>query len=277
METKVSALLAEVPDLPGHEVQRLLEAATGLTRAGTLRDPVVDATQVARFRDVVARRRRGEPLQYIEGLAHFGPLVLGIDRRALIPRPETERLWELAIESITEVENPIVVDLCTGSGNLALAIKHAIPTASVIGVDISAPALTLAKENAARAGLDVEFIEGDLFGALAPRLRGKVDLVVSNPPYIASGEMEGLPDEVRRYEPHAALEAGVTGTEVLGRIAAAVEEWLRAGGVVACEIGESQSDECLRMFAHLDPRIESDLADRPRFVLGSAPQRRDVH
>ncbi len=115
------------------------------------------------FRANVARWRSGEPLQYIEGDVHFGPIVLRIDPRALIPRPETERLWELAVARLAGIDNATIIDLCTGSGNLALALKQEFPGARVIGIDNSEEAIMLAKENAADLGLAVEFVEGDLF------------------------------------------------------------------------------------------------------------------
>ena len=125
MATTVATLLAEVPDLVGHEARRLVLFAAQQELTWMLGDPEVDATTVARFRSAVARRRRGEPLQYIEGTVQFGPIEMLIDSRALVPRPETERLWEIAVDLIKDRERPIVVDLCTGSGNLALAIKYA--------------------------------------------------------------------------------------------------------------------------------------------------------
>jgi release factor glutamine methyltransferase len=242
-----------------------------------LADSEVDAAAAEYFRSCVARRRRGEPLQYIEGEVQFGPLDLLADRRALIPRPETEGLWEIAVAELTDVSNPVVLDLCTGSGNLALALKRAFPTATIFASDVSSDALALALENSQRLDLAVEFVRGDLFGAVPVQLRGGFDLVVSNPPYIGEGEFESLPDEVRGYEPVAALVAGPAGTEVLARIAAEVEEWLRPRGIVACEIGESQGEDCLNLFAHLDPRIEHDLTGRPRYILGRAPERSIVH
>jgi release factor glutamine methyltransferase len=277
MTTTALSLLAEVPDLADHEALSLLRAATGLASFGLLGDPPVDDDVAAHFRTLVTRRRHGEPLQYIEGTVQFGPLELNIDARALVPRPETERLWEITAAKVRSVDRPVIVDLCTGSGNLALAYRHDFPGSVVVGVDLSPPAIALAKENAAKTGLDVRFVQGDLFGGLPTWLRGKVDLLVSNPPYIGRDEVAALPAEVRDHEPRAALVAGSDGTEILARIAAGAADWVRPGGVIACEIGETQGDDCLRLFSAFDPEVQNDLADRPRYVIGSAPQRPNVH
>ncbi len=277
MDMRVSALLAEVPDIAGHEVRRLLAAATGMTTAATIGDPLVGEREAALFRGYVRRRRLGEPLQYIEGTASFGPLELAIDSRALIPRPETERLWEIAVGLISGTAAPVIVDLCTGSGNLALACKLAFPTATVVGVDSSPAALELAEENSRRTGLAVEFRRGDLFAGLSPALRGVVDLLISNPPYVATAELADLPSEVKDYEPRDALLAGPAGTEILQRIAAEAGEWLRPGGVIACEIGESHGEACRSLFADLEPRIERDLSGKVRYLLGRAPTESNLH
>ncbi len=277
MVTTVAMLLAEVPDLAGHEARRLVLFAAQQELTWMVGDPEVDADTTARFRSAVARRRRGEPLQYIEGTAQFGPIELLVDSRALIPRPETERLWEIAVDLIKDRKQPVVVDLCTGSGNLALALKYARADASVVACDVSPEAISLAAENAARLGLEVLLFRGDLFGAIPGELRGGLDLIVSNPPYVARSEFEVLPEEVKNHEPTTALVAAEGGLAVLSRIAEEAASWLRPGGVVICEIGETQGERCRHIFSSLQPQIEPDLAGRDRFVVGSAPMRPDVH
>ncbi len=168
-------------------------AAVGATPNWFLGDPEVSQHAAQQFFDLVERRRRGEPLQYIEGNVAFGPLELIIDERALIPRPETERLWELAVDLLSDVQDATVVDLCTGSGNLALSLKHAMPKARVVGTDLSSEAIALANENAVALSLATEFYQGDLFEALPSDLCGTVDMIVSNPPYIATTDLDGLP------------------------------------------------------------------------------------
>lgn len=233
--------------LPPHERRRLL--ALG-------RD---DIEELAR------RRLEGEPLQYLEGTAAFTDFCVIVDPRVLIPRPETEGLFELVTR---EVENPsVIVDLGTGYGALAIALARHYPDAAVHATDISEAALEVARENARRLETEVTFHLGDLFSALPPRLRGRVDLLVSNPPYVAEGEWRALPPDVRR-EPRQALIAGPRGTEVLERIAAGAGEWMAPGGLVACEIGETQGAVVKEAFSVLgNARIRPDLAGLDRYVI----------
>lgn len=277
MDQTAASLMAEVPDLPDHESRRLLLAAAEAEASWLLSDPPAPSAVVDRFRQFVERRRRGEPIQYIEGSVQFGPLVLTSDSRALVPRPESEGLWEIAVGLVRGRHDLVIVDLCTGSGNLALACKYVFRDARVIGTDVSASALSLATENAAATGLDIELRQGDLLAAVPTELRGRVDLIVSNPPYVASTEIATLPADVREFEPRQALVSGRTGTEVLSRIATAARQWLRPGGFIACEIGETQGAECLDLFSGYNPKIELDLAGRTRYVVGCAPECHHVH
>jgi release factor glutamine methyltransferase len=254
-------------DLPSHEIDRLLAAATGAPRSGEGAAAPTPEEQ-RRFETLVARRAAGEPLQYLEGTAAFGPLDLAVDRRVLIPRPETEGLWELAVAALEDAgPGTTIVDLGTGSGALALALKHAFGEARVIGVDDSPEALELARENAARLGLDVEYLVGDLFDALPESLMGRLDLVVANPPYVAEGEWHDLPADVRDHEPKHALVAGPEGTEVLERIADDGYWWLGVGGYLLCEIGETQGAAMDLAFGAFDRGIRRDLSGRDRYVV----------
>jgi release factor glutamine methyltransferase len=268
--TSSTDLLRSVPDLPDHEARRLLETATGRSWTDLLLGVEVAAEEIEVFRALVERRRSGEPLQYIEGSVPFGPIEVAVDPRVLVPRPETEQLYEIA-EAV--VEDPLViVDLCTGSGNLAIALKHRFPTATVYATDISSDAVDLARENAREAGLDVTILLGDLFEPLPGHLRGRVDLIVSNPPYLAAAEVADLPVDVRDHEPTMALVAGPVGDEVLARIAEAAPDWLRPGGVVVCEISEFHGSVVAGHFASLRGDIQRDLSGKERFVIGAAPQ-----
>lgn len=248
---------ASVPEsrLPVHEAARLWTVACA------------SADPEATFRSLEARRLGGRPLQYLEGSAAFGPLELVVDDRVLIPRPETEQLWELATGLVMSPST--IVDLGTGSGAMALALKADHPDARVIGVDLSADALDVARLNGARLGIEVEWCHGDLWEALDRDLEGRVDLVVSNPPYVAANEWEELPPDVRQ-EPREALVAGPTGLEVLERIVAGAERWMAPGGGVACEIGETQGRACRELFstALAEVEIMTDLTGRDRFVVG---------
>jgi release factor glutamine methyltransferase len=252
--------------LPTHEVARLWAAVTGRSASALAVDSGLSADQARRLDHLIARREAGEPLQYLEGTVDFGPLTLKIDPRALIPRPETERLWEEAVRSLGRAgPGTVIVDLGTGSGCLALALKHAFPEARVVATDISEGALSLAKENAAITGLEVTFLHGDLFEPLPDELHGRIDLVVSNPPYVASGD--DLPVEIRDHEPHQALFAGPRGTEILARIADEAYWAVGVGGWVLCEIGDGQSEAAMQLFSAFDREIRQDLAGRDRILV----------
>jgi release factor glutamine methyltransferase len=242
--------------LPDHEVRRLRSVAS------TAEDP--DAA----YRQLVRRRLEGEPLQYLEGTAAFGPFDLVVDPRVLVPRPETEQLWELACRTVAHPG--VIVDLGTGSGALAVALARRFPKARVVAVDASAAAADVARLNADRLDVRVDVVVGDLFQPLPPDLAGTVDLLVSNPPYVADSEWAQLPADVRR-EPRSALVAGPTGTEILDRIAREVPRWLAPGGWVLCEIGAAQGAHCRREFEEAglaDVEIRADLTGRDRFVMG---------
>lgn len=238
--------------LPPHEMARL-EAVAGPDNP---------------LEELVARREAGEPLQYIEGTAPFGPLDLIVDSRVLVPRPETEGLFELAARI---VRNPkIIVDLCTGSGALALALKERFPSAAVFATDVSEDALAVAQENKERTGLDVVLGHGDLFDSLPERILGEVDLIVANPPYVAEVQYSFLPADVRR-EPRQALVAGPTGLEVIQRIGDVAAKWLRPGGVLVCEIGERQGVSASSSVRDLSPVIRQDLSGRDRYLVAVKP------
>lgn len=241
-----------VAGLPQHELRRLEAVATPDQPLGAL----------------VARRQAGEPLQYIEGTAAFGPLDLVVDDRVLVPRPETEGLFEIATRMVRNPE--VIVDLCTGSGALALALKKTFPAAAVFATDISEDALDVARLNQDRTRLDVHWAAGDLFDPLPAALLGEVDLVVANPPYVAESEYDGLPEDVRR-EPRVALISGPTGLEVIERIGAAVSAWLRPGGVAVIEISETQGPAASAAFIDLPTVVRQDLAGRDRYVVAVKP------
>jgi release factor glutamine methyltransferase len=253
--------------LPDHEARRLLAHALG-RRPASFTDLLVADDVAELYGSLVKRRLSGEPLQYIEGTVQFGPIELLADRRALVPRPETEELWEMVAAMLVDRSPEHIVDLCTGSGNLALALKHEFPHAVVHGTDTSSDALDLAASNGARLGLHVEWSHGDLFDALSPGLIGNVDVIVANPPYIAEREFADLPIDVRDHEPRAALVAGPTGDELLRRIAADATSWLKPGGLVACEIAATRATAAAILFSHYDAVVQADGAGRPRFVVG---------
>jgi release factor glutamine methyltransferase len=186
-----------------------------------------------------------------------------------IPRPETEVLVDVALEWLDEAEDPVVVDVGTGTGAVALAIADERRGARVFAIDLSPEAVELAQENAARLGLSVTVLQGDLLEPLPQELRGTVDLVVSNPPYVTDAQYEDLPAEVRA-DPRLAL---VGGTGLHERLAAGAIGWLRPGGALAVEIGASQGPDVAKVMegSYEEVRIVPDLAGRDRIVVGRRP------
>jgi len=255
--------------LPYHEVRRLIET---LTDDQVEADRPLPPTIAAATETLIRKRQSGVPLQYLEGYVDFGPIRVAVDERALIPRPETEQLWELVTRLVPASVPSVIADIGTGSGALALALAHTYPRSRVVATELCPEALELARENvrANRWVADrIELREGDLFDAMPGSLRGEVDIVVSNPPYVAESEWPGLPAEVRA-EPYPALVAGPRGTEILERLAAEVCDWLRPSGTVAVEVGQGQAAEVLEAFmaGGVAARMHRDLAGRSRFVWG---------
>jgi release factor glutamine methyltransferase len=255
------------PGLAEHETRRLLMLALGVDAAGLAARREMTGQERARFDALVARRKAGEPLQYIEGTVQFGPIEIAVDRRVLIPRPETEVLWEHAAKALAGFgPEPVVVDIGTGSGNLALALKHVRPDARVYATDVDEDALDLAASNAGELDLDVTFLQGDVWDALPFGMRGHIDLLVSNPPYVAAEAM--LPAEVVDHEPASALFSGPGGLDVLTRIAGQAFLWVKSPGWVFIEIGEDQGAEATALFGAFECEVLPDLAGRPRVLKG---------
>jgi release factor glutamine methyltransferase len=248
-----------------------MQAVTGRTRSAVLLDPELSADEEELLRRLVARRLSGEPLQYLEGSVSFGGLDIAVDRRALIPRPETEELLELATRSVAHPA--VIVELCTGSGNLALALKHRFPDAAVYATDIDDRALALAAENMRRLGLDVHLGRGSLFAPLPDEIRGAVDLIVANPPYVAEGDV--LPAVVSDHEPAIALFAGSDGLDVMRGIGAEAAAWLAPAGLIAVESASDQAAAAAAVFVGLATTVVVDLTGRDRFVIGRHPQPAD--
>jgi release factor glutamine methyltransferase len=216
----------------------------------------------------VERRARGWPQAYAAGRANFRGHWLAVDQRVLIPRPETEGLVDLVIGALKPGQT--VADICTGSGAIALALALESPAAGVIATDVSADALNVALENAQALGANerISFRRGDL---LAPLLDDVVDVVVSNPPYVASGEWAALEPGVRDYEPRLALDGGVDGLDVTRALIAQASEHLAPGGLLALEVDarRAQQTAALATAAHFtNVEIRADLFGRPRYVLG---------
>lgn len=233
--------------------------------------PLAEA-ELAKIRPLVKRRSEREPLQYIVGSTDFAGVTLKVDRRALIPRPETELMIEFAQERCA-VPPATILDLGTGSGALALALAKLYPAARVTAVDVSREALALAGENAAALGAAerVALVESSWFAALAAEAR--FDLIVANPPYLSDAEVAETAPEVKGFEPRGALTSGANGLEALEIIWREAKVRLNAGGWLFCETGIAQHATLLEWARAAGfVRVESrkDLTGRDRFVLAQA-------
>lgn len=233
-------------------------------------DRPLSASELAEFKARLRRRARREPLQYIEGTAAFRSLSLQVDRRVLIPRPETEVLVGEVLRWADGRRGLEVLDVGTGSGAIAisLATEGADRFRRVVATDVSPDAIKLAGENARAAGGAVEFRQGHVY---APVTSERFDVVVSNPPYVAEHERGELDTEVREWEPETALFSGPDGLTVLRDLVGGASEHLRPGGLLALETGSEQTDTVAEMIRIEDkfgaPRVVHDLAGRPRIVL----------
>jgi release factor glutamine methyltransferase len=222
-----------------------------------------------RFASLLDRRQRGEPIQYIVGESEFFGLPFKVTPDVLIPRPETEHLVEKAIELGRLRAAPRIVDVCTGSGAIAIALARAIPAAEITATDLSDAALTIARENAQHNGVRprIRFLQGDL---LAPIAGERFDLVVANPPYVPTIDRESMSVEVRDHEPALALFAGVDGLDVYRRLISAAPGVLVPGGFIALEIGYGQAraaDELLAAAGFRQIEFIPDLQDIPRVAV----------
>jgi len=221
------------------------------------------------LRSLVKRRVAGEPLQYVTGEAEFCGLKLAVDRRVLIPRPETE----LLVEVVAARKPATVVDVGTGSGCIALALAQRLPAAEVTAVDVSPDALAVAKANADRCDFKnfTRLLQSDLLSIFPDSFT--VDAIVSNPPYIASGELAQLPREVKDFEPAQALFAGVDGLEVIRRLVLEAKRFLSPNGFVALEIGAGQCAVVTKLFesaGYQVAQVEKDLQGHERVIVAVA-------
>lgn len=267
---------------PRRSAEWLLSAATGLSRIElyAYHDRPLSPDELATLRDAVRRRAAGEPLQYVTGEVAFRHLVVKVRPGVLIPRPETEVLVGEALAELTGVETPLVADPCTGSGVIALSIAQEHPGARVWATDLSPVAVETATENAARLGFSerVFVLGGDLLDPLeqgTEDLVGRLDAVVSNPPYIPSAALPTLPAEVAGFEPHLALDGGPDGLHIFRRLAAQAAGMLVPGGVLVVELDESRvraaGDEALEWYEAV--RVVNDLTGRERVLVARSPKR----
>ncbi len=232
------------------------------------REQGLSTAEAKAFGRALCRRCTGVPLQHLTGEQAFRHLALEVRPGVFVPRPETETVVEVALEMGGDA--PVVADLCTGSGAIALAIADERPGAVVFATDVSAEAVALARANASRLGLPVTVEQGDLFEALPSERRGALDLVVANPPYLPVREAASLPAEVRA-DPASALFGDV---ELYARLFVEAQKWLRAGGAVVVEIDAREGSAiagAARAAGLVQVRVVEDLTGRDRVVVGRRP------
>jgi len=273
----------------GSEARWIIEQASGVRGAAlvTIEHEAPTALASTRVATMVRRRAAGEPLQYVLGEWSFRGLDLFVDRRVLIPRPETEVTAQCAIDVAVELganrgrrnvwtdsaDRFVVVDLGTGSGALALSLASELSDAEVWATDVSADALAVARANLAGTGsaaTRVRLVEGDWYAALPDELRSAIDLIVTNPPYVGASELDSLPAEVREHEPITALVSGDDGLEAIDHIVDGALEWLAANGALVVEIAPHQADavsERARTAGFRQVRVERDLTGRDRVLV----------
>lgn len=231
--------------------------------------------ELATLRALIERRRRHEPLAYLTGEREFYGRSLVVDRRVLIPRPETEHIVDVVVDALRARggARPTMLDLCTGSGCVAIACALAVPALSVDAVDLSPDALEVARANVSRHKLDerVALYEGDLYKPLGDK---RFDVITANPPYIPRGEIAGLMPEVSGHEPHLALDGGPDGTDVLRALFAGALGRLSPGGLIAVEVGHDQGAWVVGHAAErglVGARMVRDLAGIERVLVARAP------
>ncbi|CQD18983.1 HemK family modification methylase [Mycobacterium lentiflavum] len=262
-----AAVLAEAGiDSARWDAEELAAHVAGAERGRLTLIESIDDEFLVRYHDVVAARSRRVPLQHLTGTAAFGPVVLHVGPGVFIPRPETEAILEWATAQCLAAA-PVIVDLCTGSGALALTLSGHWPAARVIAVDDSEAALDYARRNV--EGTAVELVRADVTTqGLLPELDGRVDLVVANPPYVPDGVELDL--EVAQHDPAHAVFGGPDGMTVIGAVVDLAGRWLRPGGLFAVEHDDTTSSrtveliQCTGIFE--DIRARKDLTGRPRFV-----------
>lgn len=275
---ETEARLSTVADSPSTETRWIIGRAAGFDGAEYALGLDEKVTERAmHFHDLMVERRlAGEPLQYVLGRWGFRSLDLMVDRRVLIPRPETEMVAGLVIENALAmraagIERPVVVDLGTGSGAIGLSVAVEVERAEVWITDVSVDALNVARSNLAgigRAATRVRVLEGSWFDALPAELHGQVDILVSNPPYVSTSDV--VDEAVREWEPASALFAGEDGLDDIRQIVEGAAAWLRPGGFLILEMDPRQLPIVSELASALDfvgSEIHSDLAGRDRALV----------
>ena len=269
-KTAQARLKAGRIDSPTIDARLLLEVAGECSRTDILTDPhrVLTADQAAAYAAMIDRRLKREPVSRILGRKGFWKIMLNVTPDVLSPRPDTEAILDVVLLALPPQAAFQMIDLGTGSGAILLAILAERPAARGMGTDISAEAIAVARENAANLDLDARasFLRTEWATGFGP---GEFDLVVSNPPYIPSGDIAGLDPEVREHDPHLALDGGPDGLQAYRELAPEIRRILKPGGVFAVEIGWDQGRAVRDLFAaagFADVKVVKDLSNRDRVV-----------
>jgi release factor glutamine methyltransferase len=263
-------------DSPRLEAELLLGSVLQLDRIRILldRDRPLTPDELAAYKALIVRRRTFEPVAYLLGRREFFGRPFRVDRRVLIPRPDTETLVEVSLDRLRERSlYARVLDLCTGSGCVAITLAKERLTWRVTATDTSPDALDVARDNAHRLGAhgNTSFLQGDLFDALPRGIRAPFEAIVSNPPYIPDAEVDTLDRDVRDHEPRLALAGGADGLDLVRRIIDKSPDYLAAGGLLAMEIMMGQSDDVAALFTargFRDVQVKNDYGGIPRVVSG---------
>jgi release factor glutamine methyltransferase len=258
---------------PRLDAELLLSHCLGVDRVRLYvdHDKPLQPGELERYRGLVRRRLAREPVAYITETREFWSLSLAVNRHVLVPRPETETLVERALElldALAELDAPVAVDVGTGSGAVAVALALERPDVRVAAVDLGPKALTLARENARRHGVEVAFYQGDLLEALPSELCASLRLVAANLPYVQSDEIDGLQPEISKWEPRAALDGGADGLDHIRRLVEQ-SETRAPGAAVALEIGSEQGAGVRALFrtrGYSQVVVHQDLGGRDRVV-----------
>ncbi len=259
-------------ETPRLEAELLLGAALDASRIALITGGgrPLEGQELARFKAMVVRRRRREPVAYILGMREFFGRPFRVDPRVLVPRPDTEALVEVALRRTQSRDLHLrALDLCTGSGCVVITLAKERPTSSFVAIDLSAEALVVARENALRLGsYNVRFVQGDLF---EPVHSAQFELITANPPYVTTGELATLDADVRDHEPRLALDGGTDGLDIVRRLVQAAPRHLAQDGILALEIGADQGPRTAALLASTgfsDVRIDRDYGRRDRVVSG---------
>jgi release factor glutamine methyltransferase len=269
-----------LPSMARYDAEELMAAVLGTELTARARRAPLTQGQLRRYRTMVARRMAGQPVAQIVGSIRFRGLELRLRRGVFGPRSSSEFLAAEAIAALRRRRGDrLAVDVATGSGPVALAVAHEVPQAEVWGVDISAPAIRLGRDNARRLGIgNAHFRVSDMVDGLPSRMRGVVDVFTIHPPYVARREIRTLPREIRDFEPlHSLTDGSDDGLGLVRRLAAESGEWLRPGGVLLVEVGtylSRSAQAVLRRAGLVDVAAKKDSLGVTRVVSGRQPRSR---